>query len=50
MDGGGNKKRIARGRIIDNDDDDNSEHYCIKIESLNFILLTSVDSRMYACV
>jgi hypothetical protein len=50
VDGGGNKRRIARGRIIDNDEDDDSERYGIKIEPLKFILLRSVESKIYACV
>jgi hypothetical protein len=48
--GGGHKKRTGRERIIDDDDYDGNEHYGIEIEPLNFILLRSVESKMYACV
>jgi len=38
---------IKRGQHVGDDD---NEHYGIKIEPLNFILLRSVESKMYACV
>jgi hypothetical protein len=39
MHGGGHKKKAARGRTVDDDGDDGNEHYGVKIEPLNFILL-----------
>jgi hypothetical protein len=38
---------IKRGQHVGDDD---NEHYGIKIEPLNFILLRSVESKVYASV